>query len=179
MTMREVPGISTVSLIPLTQKATWQIPSRTMPRSNISFVSAETPEYFDALEQVTENAIEHDFYVEQIVAYGFMVMMCAGEPNAGHQSVAVDEKGWALLTEKDDFVEIKFVFVHPEHRRKGWFTVLLQTLRARNKRITVCSRESGMIRALVARGFSLNGRSANGEELFYILEPEVPLVCTR
>ena len=79
--------------------------------------------------------------------------------------------------EQDDFVEIKFVFVHPEYRRQGWFTGLLSLLKDRKKRIVVCSQRDGMIRALVALGFSLKGKSKDGNELNYILEPTDKLRC--
>ena len=102
-----------------------------------------------------------------------MLAMSGPDPKGGDHSATIDKAGWALLFEGKDFIEIKFVFVKPEDRRQGWFTALLCSLKMRRKRITVCSRKSDMIRALVARGFTLNGRSADGKELFYILEPHV------
>ena len=47
----------------------------------------------------------------------------------------VNNWGWAIVLEKDDFVEVKFIFVYPEFRRQGNFKRLIDSLKTREKRI--------------------------------------------
>ena len=144
--------------------------------SALSFYENGSDEYQNMLIQVVDDSKRNHFkYEKQIQAFAMMHAFCH---LVGH-SIAIDTKGWVILLEGDDFVEIKFVFVQPEHRRTGWFTDLLKKLRERQKRITVCTRESDMVRALISKGFSFHGRSKDGKELFYILETWHPLFIRK
>ena len=82
--------------------------------------------------------------------------------------IAFNSCGWAIMLDMPDFVEVKFIFVYPEHRRKGFFTCLL-TLLKQKKEIVVCTRELVMLKALVARGFKLKGRTVDETEVQFIL----------
>lgn len=83
--------------------------------------------------------------------------------------IVFNTNGWAIILDMPNFVEVKYIFVYPENRRKGFFTQLLTLLKRQKKEIIVCTCESVMLKALVARGFQLNGRSLGGTELKYIL----------
>lgn len=132
----------------------------------MTFWKSGTEEYKDLLKQVVHDSEKNNFYHQSLK--GFLVW--SELVPKSNFSLAMDSKGWVILFEVEDFVEIRFVFVQPEHRRTGWFTDLLRLLRLRDKRITVCTRESVMVRTLIAKGFSLNGKSLDGKELLYQLE---------
>jgi len=96
-------------------------------------------------------------------------------PNGVNYYYVFHNYGWAIILDNTDFIEIKYIFVYPEHRRKGFFTNIVRTLRQRNKEIIVCTKEPIMLRALVAKGFKLNGRSIDNKELSYVLPPVFPV----
>ena len=133
---------------------------------SLTFWQAGTQEYTDLLKQVVHVSEKNNFYHESLKS---LLILSALLPNPNF-SLAMDTKGWVILCETEDFVEIRFVFVQSEHRRTGWFTNLLKLLLLRDKRITVCTRESVMVRTLIARGFSMDGKSSDGKELCYKLE---------
>jgi GNAT superfamily N-acetyltransferase len=88
---------------------------------------------------------------------------------ASHHYYVFNRKGWAIIYEMPDFVEVKYIFVYPEYRRNGFFTQLLTLLKLKKKQISICTCESIMLRALIAKGFQLERHSLCGTELLYIL----------
>ena len=81
----------------------------------------------------------------------------------------VNNWGWAIVLEKDDFVEVRFIFVYPEFRRQGNFKRLIDSLKTREKKIIVCSNKPIMVRSLISLGFKLDGKSMNEKELRYVI----------
>jgi|TARA_B100000795_G_scaffold268271_2_gene254907 GNAT superfamily N-acetyltransferase len=92
--------------------------------------------------------------------------------DVGRHSIVFNDKGWTFLLEQPTFVEIKYIFVYPEHRRTGFFTQILSLLQRQKKEIVVCTQERIMLQALIARGFQLDGHSLDGKELAYSLPVE-------
>lgn len=82
-------------------------------------------------------------------------------------------KGWALVMQgmnptDGPFLEVKYVFVYPDMRRKGFFRSLHNELLRTEVRICVCTNSEVMVRTLHALGYKLRGRSLDNRELNFV-----------
>lgn len=127
-------------------------------------VTMDEPCHFAAMTQVIlSDAKRFDFYYDYLSAFLFYGI-------AWKYHYVLNEKGWAVIYRTPDFVEVKYIFVYPEHRRKGFFKELVKLLQKNNKRICVCTKTEGMREALARCGFHREGLSLNGSEEKYILQ---------
>ena len=117
---------------------------------------------------IVDDAVKYGFYPDEIKLYNDLYHH---NPILFTSAFKFDVRnwGWAIVLEKDDFVEVRFIFVYPECRRQGNFKMLINSLKEKMKRIIVCSKEPTMIRSLISLGFKLDGKSINGKELRYII----------
>ena len=130
----------------------------------ISKVTMEKPCQFAAMTQVILSDAKHfSFYYDYLSAFLLYGI-------AWKYHYLFDEKGWAVIYKTPNVVEVKYIFVYPEHRRKGFFKELVKLLQKENKRICVCTKREGMRKALVRCGFHREGLSLNGSEEKYILQ---------
>lgn len=134
----------------------------------------ESEKFIHITKKILADAKQYSFHFKGLsffiacVLYGGLTNI----PTSAEYYYVFNSKGWAVILEQPGFVEIKYIFVYPEYRRKGFFTQLLKLLKVQKKEITVCSKEEIMIKALVSKGFKLHGRSLCGTELNYKLIPE-------
>ena len=131
----------------------------------------ESEKFATLSERVLTDAKKYSFHYKDIQL--FIIFVCVNAIQDINKTVnhyiVFNDYGWAIILDMPNFLEVKYIFVYPENRRKGFFTQLLTLLKRQKKEIIVCTRESIMLKALVARGFQLNGRSLSGTELKYIL----------
>ena len=131
----------------------------------------ESEKFATLSEKVLTDAKKYSFHYKDIQL--FIIFVCVNAIQDINKTVnhyiVFNDYGWAIILDMPNFLEVKYIFVYPENRRKGFFTQLLTLLKRQKKEIIVCTRESIMLKALVARGFQLNGRSLSGTELKYIL----------
>tara|TARA_R110000851_G_C12954933_1_gene553687 strand:+ start:510 stop:938 length:429 start_codon:yes stop_codon:yes gene_type:complete len=122
------------------------------------------------LSSIVEDAKEHNFYTKEVALW----VICVGQTFFDKKLpmkhlIRYDQNGWAIFLERES-IELKFVFVQPHARRKGWFTNLLKNT-PRHKPILVCTKEDAMVRTLIATGFTLHGKSTDNKELRFELHP--------
>jgi len=139
----------------------------------------EMHKYSAKVKKILADARKYSFYYDSIKLHAVLVLI--GEHantgiDVGRHSIVFNDRGWTFLLEQPTFVEIKYIFVYPEHRRTGFFTQILSLLQRQKKKIVVCTQERIMLQALIARGFQLDGHSLDGKELAYSLpvEPAEP-----
>jgi len=125
---------------------------------------------------------EYDFYKQDVL----MTMLA---PKIGRFDKGDAIKGYNLLIVKDGVkmgfvifwwnipegsLQIKFIFLKPEHRQKGFFTQLITKYRDNKdelglKTIHLDTKEEGMIRAANKNGFKYVRKCDNGEDLLFTL----------
>ena len=66
------------------------------------------------------------------------------------------------------FIEVKYAFVYPEQRRKGFFKSVHNELLRYKARVCVCTKSTSMLRTLHALGYKLRGRSLDKKELNFV-----------
>ena len=125
-------------------------------------------------KRIINDAVKYDFYPEDIQLYVAAILCNQIYTNQFTDQFNgfrfdVNNWGWAIVLEKDDFVEVRFIFVYPEFRRQWNFKRLIDSLKTREKKIIVCSNKPIMVRSLISLGFKLDGKSMNEKELRYVI----------
>ncbi len=131
----------------------------------------ESEKFVEISKKILADALKYSFNHDGLKFFFLLVIGNAiyDVNKTVNHYIAFNSCGWAIMLDMPDFVEVKYIFVYPEHRRKGFFTCLLTLLKQEKKEIVVCTRESVMLKALVAKGFKLKGRSVDETELQFIL----------
>lgn len=141
-------------------------PPDPLPESGLilttQFEEAFREKYFT---DIIQDAITHNFYPVHLRMYPMA-------PEFGGIYCYSSEKGWALVLQgmdptKGPFVEVKYVFVYPDQRKKGFFRSVHNELLRLKLRICVCTKTKEMVRALDALGYKLKGRSVDNRELCF------------
>ena len=132
---------------------------------------SESEKFVEMSRKILADAEKYSFHHDSLKMFFILILVNAIHDvnKTVNHYIACNSYGWAIMLDMPDFVEVKYIFVYPEHRRKGFFTCLLTLLKQEKKEIIVCTRESVMLKALVARGFELKGRTLDDTELKYIL----------
>lgn len=135
----------------------------------------EIEKFFEMSKKILIDAEMYSFHHDGLKLFFILALVNATHDvnKTVNHYIAFNSYGWAIMLDMPDFVEVKYIFVYPEHRRKGFFTCLLTLLKQEKKEIIVCTRESVMLKALVARGFELKGRSVDETELKFILNVNI------
>ena len=122
--------------------------------------------------QIIDDATRNNFHPLQVTV--FLVEMyqesCRKVPSIPWKFYVVyDEQLWAIVCE-GNATEVKYVYVQAHARRNKWFTKFINSL-PKHKQIIVCSKEKAMVRALIALGFTLHGKSKDKKELRFERQP--------
>ncbi len=133
----------------------------------------EHEKFVNMTKKILADAKKYSFHHESLKAFTTVIMVgyLQNLNESKEYYYVLNHQGWAIIHQAPDLVEIMYIFVYPEHRRNGFFTQLLTLIKRQQKEICVCTRESIMLRALVAKGFQLKGHSLCGTELQYTLKP--------
>ena len=115
---------------------------------------------------IVQDAITHNFYPGHLRFYHI-------SPEFRGIYCYSSEKGWALVLQgmdptKGPYVEVKYAFVYPDQRKKGFFRSVHNELLRLKLRICVCTKTKEMVRTLHALGYELQGRSLNNRELNFL-----------
>ena len=135
-----------------------------MPHEFYIVTVYEPSKFAKVMRKILQDAKKYDFHFEDLVVFFSLITVANGV-----YYIVFNQIGWTIILQMPTFVEIKYIFVYPEHRHTGFFTDLLSLLKRQNKDIIVCTKEPIMLRALIAKGFQLKGRSRCETELFYLL----------
>ena len=134
-----------------------------LPRSALTlFTQTAHREMYDFCFQniILPSANKHDFYPLHLSAFRRMPFVY----------MYINEKGWALVLqgldpEKGPFVEIKYIFVFPQHRRGGFLRAVHNECARTGKRIIAKTEKTCMVRALHALGYKCYGKTSDHKEL--------------
>ena len=133
---------------------------------------AEQPAFENVYQHILQDAKEYNFY------YPHLQVWCY-HPEFLSVYVYASHRGWALVFEGNDpnagpFVELKFIFVYPEYRRQGFLRSVHEQMLKTGKQISTTTEEHGMVHALHALGYTLNGKTVDKRELRFIYTKHLP-----
>ena len=142
-----------------------------MPHEFYIVTVYEPSKFAKVTRKILQDAKKYGFHFEDLLLFFSLITVetLKDVDAANKHYIVFNQMGWTIILQMPTFVEVKYIFVYPEHRRTGFFTDLLSLLKRQNKDIIVCTKESIMLRALIAKGFQLKGRSRCETELFYLL----------
>ena len=127
---------------------------------------------------------EYDFYKQDVLATMLMPKVVGfdkGDAIQATNHLLRDEEndndiGFIItwLNTLDKQLQIKFIFLKPEYRQKGFFTRLINTWKEDKDELGVDTihldtKEEGMIRAANKNGFKYVRKCDNGEDLLFTL----------
>lgn len=112
------------------------------------------------------DAKKYNFYPNHLSLYPMT-------PEFGGIYCYSSDKGWALVLQGMDqihgrFVEVKYAFVYPEQRRKGFFKSVHNELLRYKVRVCICTKSKTMVRTLHALGYKAAGKSLDNKELKFL-----------
>lgn len=109
--------------------------------------------YCSMMARIAEDARRQNFHATTVGEHNIRATMNQLNFIVLHHKVG---RIWALCSEREDWVEVNFIFVEPAERRKGHFRRLIEYLSAKRKRIILCTASSEMVKALHALGFHVS-----------------------
>ena len=96
----------------------------------------ESEKFATLSERVLTDAKKYSFHYKDIQL--FIIFVCVNAIQDINKTVnhyiVFNDYGWAIILDMPNFLEVKYIFVYPENRRKGFFTQLLTLLKRQKKK---------------------------------------------
>ena len=159
-TIMSVPCFDGVLLDPIAASG---LSSSSARRELLFSTEFDMEAYLALFKVIADDAAKHQFYACNIQIWYKMAAL----GNVQYAIYYEANWGWALVKEDVTWVEVEYVFVYPEARRRGWFRRLVAFLTTKQKELTVCTREALMVRALHALGFKMETKRAGDGSLMF------------